>query len=200
MPLDISEYSNDISGTEISYIKNFISKESCELLIEAIEDALANRSYPPELYEYVNDRYETSKSSPYIYLFHYPDDRVKDIVKDFSDRSVAVYEEIYGKSDNITYIKLGTINTMRAGTGMTVHSDDGPSLNNNVATPHGMVLYINDDYEGGEIHYPGLKIAIKPEAGSLVIHPGSAAYAHGVAPVTAGNRYASTAFVKKKLP
>jgi hypothetical protein len=196
---DISSFSSSIQGTEITYVEDFLSADLCNYLVQAVELALSDRSYADNLYEYINDGKKAYDDSPYIYLFHHPDTKVQLIVKDIVKRSIEIYEDRYEKDPNIEYINLGTVVTMRSGVGLEVHSDDGPSLNKNIATPHGMVLYLNDDYEGGEIYYPDLKIAIKPKIGSLVIHPGTPDYSHGVLPVSSGIRYSSTAFVKKKL-
>lgn len=60
---------------------------------------------------------------------------------------------------------------------------------------YGFCLYYNDDYEGGELEYPELKIKIKPSANSLYIHGGNVL--HGSTPVTNNKiRYFSTVFVR----
>jgi hypothetical protein len=59
---------------------------------------------------------------------------------------------------------------------------------------YGCVIYLNDDYEGGEIVYPDLDIEIKPKANSLVLHPGNVD--HLVNPVKPGKtRYMLTTFI-----
>jgi predicted 2-oxoglutarate/Fe(II)-dependent dioxygenase YbiX len=115
------------------------------------------------------------------------------------EESRKTYDSLYGEDPERSFVDLGTVNVMGVGHGMAVHADNPPSLMHGIDTPHGLVLYLNDDYEGGEIYYPKLGIAIKPEAGSLVIHPGTVQYAHGVIPVTSGIRYATTAFSKKPI-
>ena len=55
----------------------------------------------------------------------------------------------------------------------------------------GMILYINDDYVGGEICYPEFDIEYKPSAGDLVIHLIEAV--HGVKTVISGERYTHAA-------
>lgn len=58
----------------------------------------------------------------------------------------------------------------------------------------GVVIYINDDYEGGEIVYPELDLQIKPKARSLGIHPGN--LLHHTNPVLGSQtRYMVTSFV-----
>lgn len=62
----------------------------------------------------------------------------------------------------------------------------------------GIVIYYNDDYEGGEVKYPDLGIIHKPIAGSLLLHGGQ--IIHGTLPVKDNIvRYISTMFVKHKL-
>lgn len=52
------------------------------------------------------------------------------------------------------------------------------------------VGYLNDNYVGGEIHFPYVNIKIKPEAGSVIFFPSNFIYVHEVMPVTDGTRYA----------
>lgn len=62
---------------------------------------------------------------------------------------------------------------------------------------YGVVVYINDDYEGGEIFYPDLNMEFKPLARSLVAHPGNVM--HGTKEVTSETpRYFLTTFVHGK--
>jgi hypothetical protein len=51
------------------------------------------------------------------------------------------------------------------------------------------VLYLNDDFEGGEFLFPDLHIQVKPKPGLLVAFPSDQNYLHGVNPVTSGERY-----------
>jgi hypothetical protein len=62
----------------------------------------------------------------------------------------------------------------------------------------GIVYYVNDNYQGGELFYPKLNIEYKPKAGDLIIHPGSFKYMHGVRDVTEGTRYSMNMFAKVK--
>jgi hypothetical protein len=70
------------------------------------------------------------------------------------------------------------------------HSDDagGEEIR------YGVVLYLNEDFEGGELIYPDLKIEIKPKKGMLVYHPGDEK--HRVSKVTSGERYTLTSFIR----
>jgi hypothetical protein len=60
----------------------------------------------------------------------------------------------------------------------------------------GIVFYINDDYEGGEIVYVNKGITHKPKANSFVCHPAFEEYTHGVLKVKNGTRYILSTFIK----
>lgn len=68
-----------------------------------------------------------------------------------------------------------------------VHSDSHAGLE---FVMFSTVVYLNDDYEGGEIYFPNQDVEIKPSAGDMVIFPGGGhEYMHGVKPVISGRRY-----------
>jgi hypothetical protein len=83
-----------------------------------------------------------------------------------------------------------SINRFKPGDDMGKHADEV----GHKEIKFGIVIYINDDFNGGEICYPELNIIHKPKARSLIIHPGNAI--HYVNKVLDGPvRYAMTTFV-----
>jgi hypothetical protein len=66
-----------------------------------------------------------------------------------------------------------------AGHYFRVHSDDTDFYRCTVS----VVGYPNDNYDGGEITFPGFDLTYKPEAGDLLLFPSSFAYAHLSEPV-----------------
>jgi len=59
-------------------------------------------------------------------------------------------------------------------------------------TPHrtySSIIYLNDEYEGGETFFPGHGVRVKPERGLLIAFGAGPDYAHGVSKVTKGLRY-----------
>jgi predicted 2-oxoglutarate/Fe(II)-dependent dioxygenase YbiX len=51
------------------------------------------------------------------------------------------------------------------------------------------IVYLNDDYEGGELYFPNQDIKFKPKRGAAYFFPGDMNYIHGITEVTSGIRY-----------
>jgi len=79
----------------------------------------------------------------------------------------------------------------------SVHSDNS----NNDGEPNAFeinkyvaILYLNDDYEGGNLYFPDHDISFKPNAYSLYTFPGGVENLHGVSEITKGTRYTMVSF------
>lgn len=68
---------------------------------------------------------------------------------------------------------------------LPAHQDQGVS-----SRVLSVLLYLNDDYEGGEIEFKHSNLKFKPKAGSVLFFPSNFLYVHEVYPVTRGPRYA----------
>lgn len=67
-----------------------------------------------------------------------------------------------------------------------IHADHGPAYNCTVSA----VIYLNDDYEGGEIQFPRLdNLTYKPKAGDIAIFPSNYIYEHASLPINSGTKY-----------
>jgi len=53
-----------------------------------------------------------------------------------------------------------------------------------------MLIYLNDDYEGGELSFYNLNYQVRPRAGAAVMFPSGHRYLHQAETVTSGVRYA----------
>jgi hypothetical protein len=51
------------------------------------------------------------------------------------------------------------------------------------------IIYLNDDYEGGELYFPNQGIQFKPKPGGAYFFPGDMNYIHGITEITSGIRY-----------
>jgi predicted 2-oxoglutarate/Fe(II)-dependent dioxygenase YbiX len=61
-----------------------------------------------------------------------------------------------------------------------------------------IVMYLNDDFEGGDFIFPDLKVRVRPEPGMMVCFPSNHHYRHGVEPVTKGKRYSIVCWAQVK--
>jgi hypothetical protein len=67
-----------------------------------------------------------------------------------------------------------------------IHADHGPAYNATVSA----VIYINDDYEGGEIQFPRLDgYTLTPKIGDIAIFPSNYIYEHASLPMRSGTKY-----------
>lgn len=76
-----------------------------------------------------------------------------------------------------------------------VGSDMGPHFDGqdgNSDLAYSLVMYLNHDYEGGEISFPDHNITLKPKEGSLIMFPSQLPFIHKVNPVVSGDRYMTT--------
>jgi len=67
-----------------------------------------------------------------------------------------------------------------------VHADHGPYYVCTISA----VVYLNDDYEGGEIQFGRHGLTIKPEAGDILINPSTYVYEHASLEIRSGIKYA----------
>lgn len=61
---------------------------------------------------------------------------------------------------------------------------------------YSVFYYLNDNYTGGELVFTNLDLRISPKANSMLIFPSGPEYAHEVLPVTYGNKYVISTFLK----
>jgi hypothetical protein len=85
---------------------------------------------------------------------------------------ISEYDWIFMKYDSNGFFKI--------------HSDDSHKYSRTVS----ISVYLNDDYEGGEISFPYFNITHKPKCGDILIFSSAFPYAHLVKPITSGIRYA----------
>jgi len=72
-----------------------------------------------------------------------------------------------------------------AGTHFKIHADHGPTY----VTTVSIVVYLNDDYEGGELWFPRFNLSFKPKAGDIVVFPSTYIYEHASQDMISGTKY-----------
>lgn len=119
------------------------------------------------------------------------------VIKTFFD-CVAEYSACNGLAFNDENVGQGwlLIREYNVGSKMSAHNDrysyvkkDG----NPVIPSLTAILYINDNYAGGEINFIHDNLQIKPKAGSMVVFPSDKQ--HEVLEITSGDRYMTQTYV-----
>lgn len=112
--------------------------------------------------------------------------------------SRSIYERlsaVLSKCDSSMALSgLSTIQRLPSGTELKSHVDQDTDPSIRYAT----IIYLNDDYNSGEIFFKNLGVALKPKPKDLLFFPGDSKHEHGVKPVSDGpTRYVIVGFVKE---
>jgi hypothetical protein len=178
---------------DIFYIEDFIDKDSLNILKKDIEEHSAVNKNQEGLYHDV--LHFTTKQSQGIW------DGITTSLKYLFDNNTEYLYDFPPKPYVIKYVNRN-MNTKLNHWAMYPHADNSAyELNPDESEANilkGIVIYITDDFEGGEIAYTNKKIELKPKAGYLVCHPGSEEYEHGVKSFTGGDRIIITGFVHER--
>jgi predicted 2-oxoglutarate/Fe(II)-dependent dioxygenase YbiX len=102
----------------------------------------------------------------------------------------------YAKKHNIAELHHEDYQLLKYKTGQEykAHADGGTDIGRAISA----VLYLNDDYEGGEIEFPNFGVKLKPKSGTLVLFPSTYPYAHIAHPVIEGTKYAIVTWIKDR--
>jgi hypothetical protein len=188
----------------IFYIENFISEKD----ILALHDAIKSDSYIEDnghiSHVSLNIRQSNLTNIWNRYLSDLDDlfnNETETLIRPYTDFvSLIKYRNFDFSSSNFPEEFLSSNYTM------SPHADDNSydlsekDFNERKSfVSKGIVIFINDDFEGGEVVYVNKDISIKPKAGTLVCHPGTKEYTHAVNKFYNGDRIIASMFVHKDI-
>jgi hypothetical protein len=101
------------------------------------------------------------------------------------------YINIFGIEDTIFTNEEYNLLKYSGGQHYNAHYDGGTSSKRSISA----ILYINSDYEGGEIEFVNFGLKLKPGPGMLLLFPSNYAYRHIAHTVTSGLKYAIVTFL-----
>jgi len=175
--LEIYVYDNFLSETELAYLDFHIGRANLENLWQGEPGNTVDSG------NWANRNFFLERSDETLAL-------EEKVAKAYSEKILKLSH--IGASTQ--FKGLGPINRTIVGQSLPVHDDMGPP-EMNLPVAHGLIIYLNDDFTGGELYYPNLDLQISPKRGMLVAHSSSKKYAHGVKEVTSGIRYGLTMFI-----
>jgi predicted 2-oxoglutarate/Fe(II)-dependent dioxygenase YbiX len=163
--------------------ENFIQKQDLDFVLSSIDDKVSwNSNSMAGIPDKVTNKLYLEKP------------KVHAILKDAIDRVQKEIEFYFGRPLEVNF---PGIRRWDVGEYQPLHADgEDPEGHPNEAfiVDYGAVIYLNDDYEGGEIYFPDHKLEFKPSAGTLVFFPSNIMYIHGVREITKGIRYTTPSF------
>jgi hypothetical protein len=144
------------------------------------QESIARNLYGPDTSDEVVQIFQDEQS--YVY---WSDKVVNTSGEKFDIYTAEITKRISPFFDGLYKVsEFAIINRQYPGVGLDEHKDQGDDL----TLVRAVLLYLNDDYEGGELYFPQLDFSIKPPAGSLLTFPAIERWTHGVTPVR-GDRY-----------
>ncbi len=167
-------------------IKSFISKEDCEYLVESVKDSLLWESGGSEFWDNrvinYNKMLQFNRDAAIIML----------------DANIRCGQKIKEEYNLDLPVYSDTLQIVRWFPDMEQppHADDmsNTDIQGFAHRAYGSIIYLNDNYEGGHTYYPTQNFDIKPECGSLAIHPGDPDHLHGVTKIKGAMRYTIASF------
>lgn len=96
------------------------------------------------------------------------------------------YTESLGIAESVYFVEEFNLLKYQTGQEYKAHYDGGTGTHRAISP----ILYLNDDYTGGEIEFVNFGIKIKPTPGTLMLFPANYAYRHIAHPVKTGTKYA----------
>jgi predicted 2-oxoglutarate/Fe(II)-dependent dioxygenase YbiX len=186
---------------KIFYYKNVIENPvSLINLIEKTDERLSETTSIPKWNEWT-----ASGDDPYFFgyqkRFNHGIEKELDPelieIRDILTNAILGASNHYAEKNTMDIGSLSPISISKYSTGkfMGPHVDSYGDDNSPVIS---VVLYLNDDYVGGELNFKNQNVKIKPEAGSIVIFPSVEPYYHESLPVTNGIKYMSPGFWSKR--
>ncbi|MBL8310200.1 MAG: 2OG-Fe(II) oxygenase [Burkholderiales bacterium] len=179
-----AEWDNGMPHPALSIRRRLLSAEQCRLLVDCYE---RNRGDHAPV---VGNPYWDGRC---IYSAHLPD-RERDalrIMQQVRHLATLYIMERFSPA-RMVYSDTAQLVRWHPGLEMTAHADNlHPDGRPNV-TGHrhfSSILYLNDDYDGGHTFFPGFKMRLRPEAGTLVMFGAGPEYVHGVTRLVRGLRY-----------
>jgi len=175
----------DLPKNDYHVIENFLDQEYCSMLSDYFKENQLEDSR--EFYGFFPFGGEAEFfESPKFNLEFDPLNKIYDMVH-FSRKFFLENYPISGKFK----LSRSHANLMSEGAYLDSHKDDRDHeevlIEDLGSKTHVAGLFLNDDYEGGELIFENLSIEIKPKAGTLILFPGYYTR-HGVNEVTSGTR------------
>lgn len=180
----------------IHLYQNAISPEDCKKIIENLEKEISlgipgiawsgaqvnDKANVEHVRNCVDLKYKKENLGTYL-----PYNKVlaecHDIVEAGLDKCLNHYESLWHLK--MQYKEAFNFVKYLPGKYFKIHGDHGPYYTCTISA----VVYLNDDYDGGEIEFIRQGLVVKPKVGDIVMFPSNFVYEHASLEVTSGTKY-----------
>jgi Rps23 Pro-64 3,4-dihydroxylase Tpa1-like proline 4-hydroxylase len=182
---------SDVTGQrDFIAVENFLTPQECQYLSSAFDknrDAMTKNASDNDYWKgRILFAHDFLKNNPgAAQLLKMNSLRVTFLLSQF----YKLKQSIYSDSVHIAYWPPGKF--------MEPHADNC----NPDGSDHGMawrdfasIIYLNDDYQGGEVYFTNLDIRVKPKAGMLLAFTAGMHHEHAVLKVESGERFTIASF------
>lgn len=122
---------------------------------------------------------------------------IRPLLRSIRDRIVQTVSKHF-RLENELYSDSFSIVRWRFGDAQAPHADSENPDGTSHPYPwraYGSIIYLNEDYTGGELEFPDLKLKPATPAKTLAFFPGTKEYMHAVSSITSGTRYTLATFL-----
>ena len=195
----------DILLGNILIQRNVVTKEGCKYLADYVKNSPKDRMGVYDAEKSNNSRKHEHKidskirdvlCADIVPIFH----EVKDLYDDIVKNVINPFYQFKIKDSEIPqflyYTQGGHYKPHYDGEALWTNPDGTEQWKKSIDRDISTVLFLNDDFEGGEFVFPAWNISIKPEPGLFIAFPSTHHYLHGVQPVTSGERVASVCWMR----
>jgi hypothetical protein len=185
---------------DIATFDHFMTDEECDFYISVIETSKG----------FMKTRQESDNAPPtmktdlgfWMPMQHIPYDEnlptdYQNFIERFWDVAIEKYCSHYGSLLDGGYLSMHGIKFQKTATTEGYHVwHYENSTAKNTTRSLAWILYLNDDFEGGETEFLYKSLRLKPKKGTLVVFPGGFTHTHRGNPPLTGTKYVITSFVQ----
>jgi hypothetical protein len=182
---------------KIFYIEDFLFLETCNFLISTFSQNIS-KSDKVGIYggpgRGENDKaYDISGLEKIEKYSSIPETNIS--IDLFTGLCTNIEKSVSKLFDKDLVLKSFFYSHMKTGGHNPLHVDN---YNEQYQNDYSAILYLNDAYSGGLLHFPKKELSLKPKPGTLVAFIGTEELEHEVQEVTDGNRINIICFLNEK--
>ena len=196
----------------VMIIENYISQERCRLWRDYADAKLGSDLHVVDIDNSNAGKTSTMTSTGRV-TEHIPLDDIKEEV---TSEFVRIFASMLSKFYHVRFEWFEAPQMLRYGIGglYNRHADSDHWVKEeqrwvrSLDRDYSVLLYLNEDFAGGELYFPRLDFRLAPKAGLLVAFPSNYLYEHAAEKTTGGMRYALVSWavelgsprIKEKAP